>query len=241
MAGDSITDAGFQKDGWCDRLQKYYKQEYDLYNGGKAGYTTRGLKSIIEAEMDRVILEDRILLTVIMMGTNDAAFYSGVDLEEYADNLSYLVDVALERSDKVLVLTPTPVVNLNDRNFTTTIRYRNKALQLFKYSDTVDIYDTWPIFLGNTTNYNKNVLYHYFGDGIHFSPAGHERFFQYVVRKLDLELGKLDFNIFNLVAFVLFVSISFIGVSVLLIKYHFTKPNPADYESIPDSVPETAE
>ncbi|KAJ3319433.1 isoamyl acetate-hydrolyzing esterase [Boothiomyces sp. JEL0866] len=241
MAGDSITEAGFQREGWCDRAQRYYKQEYEVYNGGRGGYTTRSMKKFLESEMDKVILENRILLTVIMMGVNDAAFYSGIDLEEYADNLSFLVDAALERSDKVLVLTPTPVANLVDRNFTTTLKYRKKVLQLFKYSDTVDVYDTWPIFLGNATHYNKNVLYHYFGDGIHLSPAGHERFFQHVIRKLDLELGKLDFNIFNLVAFVLFVSLSFIGVSVLLIKYHFTKPNPADYESIPDSIPESAE
>ncbi|KAJ3270252.1 hypothetical protein HDV01_000418 [Terramyces sp. JEL0728] len=236
--GSFVAKAGFQREGWCDRTQRHYKQEYDVYNGGRGGYTTRNMKSLLESEMDKVLLEHRILLTVIMLGANDAAFYSGVDLEEFADNLSYLVDTALVRSDKVLVMTPTPVANLNDRNFTTTMKYRKKVLQLFKYSDTVNVYDTWQMFLGNTSVYDKSVLYHYFYDGLHLSPAGHERFFQYVIRKLDLELGKLDFNIFNLVVFIVFVSLSFIGVSVLLIKYHFTRPQTADYESMPDSVEE---
>lgn len=116
LCGDSLTEYGFQQDGWI--LQIIPGSGYfDIKNYGYAGYNTRWFC----AEHLPIGVENPTIDTaVIWFGGNDCVLpdnlirysYQAVPVDEYANNLRIIVQHFLSQGvppESVLIITPTPL------------------------------------------------------------------------------------------------------------------------------------
>lgn len=105
--GDSLTQFGDRVDtkGWVSSLRYAYIRKADVLNRGFSGANTHALLSILS-----FILPDqqKQLLTIIMLGTNDARVSSEqIPIDEYTNNLKKMVQRAMN-AGACLLLTPPP-------------------------------------------------------------------------------------------------------------------------------------
>ena len=116
LFGDSLTQRGFEPEGWAAALAHYYGRRADVYNRGYGGYNTRWARELAPALFARPPQGQAHLLATVWFGANDAAdpaagnARQAVPLDEYEANVRALVARALACGDgvAVLVLTPPP-------------------------------------------------------------------------------------------------------------------------------------
>lgn len=119
--GDSITQGFWDVDGgWVSRLRKEYDQkaveadDYDqpiIFNLGVSGNTSDDVLARFENETKARANDE--LAFVFAIGVNDARTKAGVnfsDVERYRKNLSEIVSLARQYSDRILFVGLTPCV-----------------------------------------------------------------------------------------------------------------------------------
>ena len=191
LFGDSLTQRGFEPEGWAAALAHYYGRRADVYNRGYGGYNTRWAKELAPALFERPSGNQAHLLATVWFGANDATLAterSYVPLVEFEANLEAIVTRARRVSRVVVLLTPPPVhgpsrLKYQKRKFgrkATGIEERSTAVAA-QYGDVaarvaarqgcalLDVHRLmlkdadWPRFVGAGLED---------GDGLHLSPSG---------------------------------------------------------------------
>lgn len=117
LFGDSITErSGNPREfGLFTALSNDYVRRLQVVNRGFSGYTSRGGKSLIDKVIDADTRDgSKIQLMTVFFGSNDAADNDsqGVGIEDYKNNLRYIVGRAKYEGIKVIVIGPA-LVNQN--------------------------------------------------------------------------------------------------------------------------------
>ena len=112
LFGDSLTQRGFEPEGWAAALAHYYGRRADVYNRGYGGYNTRWARELAPALFARPPQGQAHLLATVWFGANDACISTErahVPLLEFEANLETIVQQARQVARVVVVMTPPPV------------------------------------------------------------------------------------------------------------------------------------
>eukprot|EP00201_Polytomella_parva_P000961 CAMPEP_0175087374 /NCGR_PEP_ID=MMETSP0052_2-20121109/29794_1 /TAXON_ID=51329 ORGANISM="Polytomella parva, Strain SAG 63-3" /NCGR_SAMPLE_ID=MMETSP0052_2 /ASSEMBLY_ACC=CAM_ASM_000194 /LENGTH=198 /DNA_ID=CAMNT_0016359711 /DNA_START=103 /DNA_END=696 /DNA_ORIENTATION=- len=118
LLGDSLTQRGFEPNGWAAGLADIFIRKADIVNRGLSGYNTRWVLEIL----DRLVPTQpgEKMLAVIWFGANDAARPDGpphstrqhVPVSEFKYNLSKIVaHTQAQGFKRILLITPPPIYN----------------------------------------------------------------------------------------------------------------------------------
>ncbi|KAJ1457403.1 SGNH hydrolase-type esterase domain-containing protein [Pelagophyceae sp. CCMP2097] len=179
LLGDSITQFGFQDDGWASRLAAYFQRRADVLNRGCSGYNTRWALEAGEAFFD--CKGRNVALAVIWFGANDAAMPGSrqhVPLNEFETSVHVLVNAALRMGARRVIVMGTPPVA--DAKFAAFCKTRGRPLDRScdaakKYADAAQraaaaagvLY--CDIFEAFTATEDWHSL---LSDGLHLTPEG---------------------------------------------------------------------
>ena len=135
--GDSITYGSCDAEGlgWVGRLRKQITNNKDnrMYNFGICGDTSEGLLTRFSAEAT-IVKPDTVIFAI---GINDSkirvgAQHSVVDIDQFRENMSTLVELAQEYTQHIFIVGATQV-NLWFETQTKTSRFINSLIQ--QYND----------------------------------------------------------------------------------------------------------
>jgi len=187
--------------GWTTRLRLYLdkksledpKYEGLVYNLGVPGETTEGLIKRFVLETGARIREDKEEKNIFIFayGTNDAAFIPSngsfkVSIDAFKNNLNETIIKAKNFSDKIFILTITPVVdeltanpvNKDKSRTNEYIKEYNNAIIGIKQKHNIILIDVNLVYV------NQNYKELFCEDGLHPNDKGHEVIFSAVREKL---------------------------------------------------------
>ena len=215
LFGDSITQFSCSHEyGLHPALQNVYMRRLDVINRGFSGYNSEHARLILPKILQA---EANIKLMTIFFGTNDAYDYINdiqtVDLDRYKDNITAMVQMALDKGIKPIVIGPglhdpkmaqqmlaergRPI----DRDPTTNkilLEYSEATKEVASQNNVVFI-DTWNI-LRQHQGWTKEQLFEIsvdndkwqigdslaeiVTDGIHFTTKSYKILFKEIVRAI---------------------------------------------------------
>ena len=188
--GASITQGLWDKEGgWANRLRKYLdslylsgklKEDWDVFNLGIVGNTTKDLLRRIEFETKQRILSGNAL-TIISIGLNDSQWINDkkihrVPPQNFKQNIIKIFQIAKKYTKNVVFLGLTPIdeSKVDPIPWAPERSYKNKLIKQYnqlvehicKESNVsfLDIFNKWM-----KIDYKK-LLY----DGVHPTAAGHK-------------------------------------------------------------------
>ena len=128
LFGDSLTQRGWEPNGWGAALAHAYGRSCDVYNRGYGGYNTRWCRHMLPHLFPAT---ESPLLVTVLLGTNDAALAdvepsAHVPLEEYAENLAAIVEHVKRRAARVVLISP-PCMDEIGRMAHQRVKYGEKA------------------------------------------------------------------------------------------------------------------
>ena len=115
LFGDSLTQRGFEEQGWASALCDYYTRRADVLNRGYGGWNSRWARFVAADLLAPAAPRDGAKphhVVAVWFGANDAAApteRAHVPLAEYGQNLDAIVALAQRSATHVVVLTPPPV------------------------------------------------------------------------------------------------------------------------------------
>ncbi|ODV79556.1 SGNH hydrolase [Suhomyces tanzawaensis NRRL Y-17324] len=224
LFGDSITQFSNEPHigyGFHPDLQNAYTRKLDVINRGYSGYNSRHaalvLPRVLEAELNQS--KTNVKLMTIFIGTNDAlepndslGKIQRQSPEQYRQNLSQLVQLALANNIKPVVISPT----LHDNKLSKELLEkdgRSSAVPLSSnrrnrvYADTaaevakeydVAFVDLWNAFrdAGGFSDQqllaDEADLAEYLHDGIHFTKKAYDVLFQHVTKAIASRYPELS-------------------------------------------------
>ena len=197
LLGDSITEySSLHPSGLHLYLSKAYVRRLDVVNRGYDGYNTKMLKLALPNIFSSLGSAEQAGF-VLFMGTNDAVIPGQllhVPIDEFRDNMQYIIDQLLKRSKRIVLLTPA----IFDKN-----RFQNRDKDLMaQYVNAVEKLsekNKLPLVnLQKLFGSNLNLL----SDGLHFTDEGYKRFAPQVLEAFknlhldpeDMPMKLPDFN-----------------------------------------------
>ena len=200
LIGDSITQQGFNGDGWVSKLCHEYSRKVDFFNRGYSGYNSEWVWSQLNEILGSI---GRIDLAVVFLGANDAVyegFPSHVDLETYSRHLTSIVLQlqTIHQVQEVILVSPPPIAEgaLTERNKVSsnprgldrdnghTKRYVD-ACRRVAHSLSVGYVDTWAGLSGSGPESTRGS---FLRDGLHLNEAGNDKVFE-LIRAAMVERG----------------------------------------------------
>lgn len=108
LLGDSITEYSSRwPAGLAPALADKYVRRLDVVNRGYSGYNSRTIRLALPHILSTV--DSKLAAVVLYLGTNDAAIPGvpqHVPLEEFEQNMEYLIDALLQRTPHIVLVTP---------------------------------------------------------------------------------------------------------------------------------------
>ncbi|KAF8520171.1 GDSL Lipase/Acylhydrolase [Hysterangium stoloniferum] len=216
LFGDSITQGGWQPEGFAQRLAYVYARKLDVINRGLSGYNTEwGLpvfKQIIaKTEQPNV---PAIALLTIWFGANDACVPPSrqhVPLSKFSANLSQLVQIIKSPESphyspktRIILFTPPPVNTYQrsadlasrspplelDRKFDVTKAYA-EAVKEIGTKEGVPVLDTWTA-LYDAADRQEKQLEKFMDDGLHLNAAGYGVVYDLLIATIEKEFPELQ-------------------------------------------------
>ena len=192
--GDSITTYRY---GYAEILRALVglvdpQQAATFFNHGRSGYTsTHGLEHTFF-----LYLAQKPDWVFLKYGANDAKHFGGagnkplVSLEEYKANFTLMVDAYLKSGARVVLITPTPIVESIVRSNewyqsvqmtwdNADIRACADALKVIASKHSIPLVDMMSLF---TTKPDPAL---YCPDGLHPGPAGHQIIIEQVLKAIN--------------------------------------------------------
>ncbi|KAI0713412.1 SGNH hydrolase [Earliella scabrosa] len=203
LLGDSLTQGGYELNGFGARLTHVYNRKMDVLNRGFSGYNTDWTLPVFEqcfATQHEQQHVPKIRLLVIWLGANDAALPvrdQHVPLERFKANLSKFVwHVSSPESPRyspdtrVIFMTPPPVnadqwaarqaakdpPGPRDREFEVTKTYA-EAVKEVGTKEGVAVVDLWTTIYDAAGRVEKE-LSKFLTDGLHLNEAGYAIVFE---------------------------------------------------------------
>lgn len=173
--GDSITEMGKQPEGYVSLFQLFcdangYK--VSIINAGIGGHKSNDML----ARLDKDVLSHKPTWVSISCGVNDVwhSFMEtpkGVDLPDYQNNMTEIVDRCLKSGAKVVLLTATPIMEKIDNPENQKLNPYNEFLRKLAKEKKIILCDLNQTFLSlyKKKETDKNILT---TDGVHMNPQG---------------------------------------------------------------------
>ncbi|KAI0781306.1 SGNH hydrolase [Trametes elegans] len=209
LFGDSLTQGGFESNGFAAKLAHVYNRKMDVLNRGLSGYNTEWAIPVFEqcfATKPEQPHVPKVRLLVIWFGANDAApppKPQHVPLVHFRANLERLL--ALVRSPdshwhspdtRVILMTPPPVSTLQraraqrekvpprelDRDFDTTRRYAEAVVDVGR-QQRVPVIDLWTT-LYEAAGKSEEGLEAFLRDGLHVNEEGYGIVFEELLKAI---------------------------------------------------------
>jgi len=195
FGASSTYGAGDPLGGWTARLRANLDAEVPanqvnktlLYNLGISSQTTQDLRERFEQEAKPRCKSKADTTIILHIGGNDASFIPSKDafrvpVDQFAQNMDWLIALAKTYADKVLVLTLTPVIDsvtidqgAHDRSKSNAHneQYNAKLLDICTEHQ-VTLINTWSAFM--EADHQRLIC----DDGIHPNGDGHQLIFELV-------------------------------------------------------------
>ncbi len=199
--GDSITQGFWDPEGgWVNAIRKYYdlqnisgedKNAPTIFNLGISGDTSTDILARFQSETENRKWPGEEFAIVFSVGVNDSYIKSGeniMDIEQYLQNLSMLLDLARKYTTKVVFVGLTPCVEgrTNPVAWDKDIAYSysrlegfNDGLRNFCIENKVDFVD---ILKPMTDKQTQTEL---LPDGVHPNHEGHKFIAELIQPQLD--------------------------------------------------------
>ncbi|KAJ2998810.1 isoamyl acetate-hydrolyzing esterase [Globomyces sp. JEL0801] len=180
LFGDSLTQLGFDENGWATKLQKS-EAGIQFINEGRGGYTTELSLPLLQPLLNKYSKgpENTLALTVIFLGTNDAFLPSSglnktVPVPRYIANLKQMIGMVLAKSRLVLI-TPPPIDEIRDqtRTLANVKLYRDACLRVASEYN-IPVLDTWTLIMKPNGIYSQLIADEVYYDGVHFTTKGND-------------------------------------------------------------------
>ncbi|KAI0654738.1 SGNH hydrolase [Cubamyces menziesii] len=203
LLGDSLTQGGYDLNGFVAKLAHVYNRKMDVINRGFSGYNTDWILPVFEqcfATQHEQQHVPKIRLLVIWFGANDAApppKPQHVPLDRFRANLRKLIWMVrapesphYSPETRIILMTPPPVNTAQreraqlaksppkelDREFETTRRYAEAAKEVGK-AESVPVVDLWEN-LYEAAGREEEKLEDFLTDGLHLNEKGYAIVFE---------------------------------------------------------------
>lgn len=172
LFGDSLL-ANFDKD-LVSKLEEQLK-DYDIYNCAVSGWDTNdGMKKSLYISC----LKPDVV--VIGFGTNDAAPWKQVSLEQFTKNVNTILDNF--NSSKIVFFLPPPVneeeEEKREKRTNKVMKQYHDAARQISLGKGAEVLDSWSIFM----SFLKQGREYHLEDGIHLNDFGYEVFTESLVK-----------------------------------------------------------
>lgn len=171
--GDSITDMGFWKTGYCSLVMKGLEVNGIQAAGIAAGISNQSSRQMLPRLESTVISKNATVMT-LNSGVNDVG--QGVPLAEYEKNMTEMVDRAQKAGIKVYILTATLIrEDLSNPQNTKALDYNAFLRRLAKEKGCVlvdlntDMRERLQTLRAKYPQMKKNIIT---VDGLHMTPFG---------------------------------------------------------------------
>jgi len=219
LLGDSLTQGGWEANGFAQRLAYVYNRKLDVINRGMSGYNTEWIIPILEqtfATQHEQKHVPKVRILTIWLGANDAALPGTpqhVPLPAYSANLSKLVHMITDSSSqwyspdtRILLLTPPPVNTHQwrvhreqqdpprglDRDFEVTRTYA-MAVKDVAAKDGVPVVDLWTK-VWDACGHVEEKLSEYLYDGLHLNAQGYAIVFDEIIKSISDNYPELHYD-----------------------------------------------
>ncbi|KAI8998989.1 SGNH hydrolase [Trametes punicea] len=203
LLGDSLTQGGYDMNGFAAKLAHVYNRKMDVINRGFSGYNTDWILPVFEqcfATKQEQQHVPKVRLLVIWFGANDAApppKPQHVPLDRFCANLRRLLwmvhspeSAHYSPETRVVLMTPPPVNTMQreraqraksppkelDREFETTRRYAEAVGDVGR-QERVPVVDVWRN-LYEAAGMKEERLEDYLTDGLHLNEKGYAIVFE---------------------------------------------------------------
>jgi lysophospholipase L1-like esterase len=162
LLGDSITHLGFKTDGWARLLEAAYGGAVKAVNYGIPGANSSQGDVLLDKLLEQFGAQlQQVKLVTVCFGANDAVkshiTSKHLPVPKFKANLQRLVSRLQEKGiSRIVLATPPPVGQRNDRHNTITANYATAVTELAKELklESVDVYsaimavDQWQVSKG---------------------------------------------------------------------------------------------
>ncbi|MDN4073730.1 GDSL-type esterase/lipase family protein [Fictibacillus terranigra] len=174
--GDSITSKEKSDDGSL-RLTSRVRlslQKWNVINAGVPAETTR----VALTRFQEDVLRHNPDLVTILFGANDASSHRLIEVEEYKNNLEYMIEKL--GPSKVILVSPSPV---NERfqhaRSNEGLKHYAKAVRELAKKYNTHFVDLWAEMIGKDYCQMLNE------DGLHFNKKGYKLLADLVIQKME--------------------------------------------------------
>jgi lysophospholipase L1-like esterase len=198
LFGDSLTQGGWEPNGFGQRLAHVYARKLDVINRGLSGYNTEWAIPVFEqcfAKQHEQQHVPKVRILTIWLGANDAAIPPSpqhVPLPIFVANLTRLVRLVTSPSSphfspstRIIIINAPPVNTyqrgaelqsrdpplLLDRTFETTKLYAEAATGVGE-KEGIPVVDIWNAIY-DAAGRDERALSQFLWDGLHLNAAGY--------------------------------------------------------------------
>ncbi|KAI0373334.1 SGNH hydrolase [Pilatotrama ljubarskyi] len=219
LLGDSLTQGGFDMNGFAAKLAHVYNRKMDVINRGFSGYNTDWILPVFDqcfatkSEQPHV---PKVRLLVIWFGANDAApppKPQHVPLERFRANLRKLLWTVRSPESprhspdtRVVLMTPPPVNTAQreraqraksppkelDREFETTRRYAEAVGEVGR-EEGVPVVDLWGRLFAEAGR-REEGLEEFLTDGLHLNEKGYAIVFEELDKTIKNEYPEYHYD-----------------------------------------------
>ncbi|KAI9056868.1 SGNH hydrolase [Trametes sanguinea] len=219
LLGDSLTQGGYEMNGFAAKLAHVYNRKMDVINRGFSGYNTDWILPVFEqcfATQHEQQYVPKVRILVIWFGANDAApppKDQHVPLDRFRANLRKLLWMVrapesprYSPETRIVLMTPPPVNTAQrdraqraksppkelDRDFETTRRYAEAVVEVGK-QEGVPVVDLWNK-LFDAAGRQEAGLEKFLTDGLHLNEKGYAIVFDELVRTIKENYPKYHYD-----------------------------------------------
>jgi lysophospholipase L1-like esterase len=193
LIGDSNVQYGFSQEGcWVNLMSNFLSRKCDVINRGFAGYNTHYLKEMLPNILSEFEV-DSVCGVIVLLGSNDSALrYLNQQelLVKYKENLEFILDYLTAKwglsKQKIIFVTPPKIDDLKFKSYTTQM-----GMKQLHFDARVKLFADVCLEFAKSNNLkyldlNKHMelkqeaYKELLSDGVHFSTAGSEFFFEHL-------------------------------------------------------------
>ncbi|OSC97633.1 SGNH hydrolase [Trametes coccinea BRFM310] len=219
LLGDSLTQGGYEMNGFAAKLAHVYNRKMDVINRGFSGYNTDWILPVFEqcfATQHEQQHVPKVRILVIWFGANDAApppKDQHVPLDRFRANLRKLLWMVrapesprYSPDTRIVLMTPPPVNTAQrdraqraksppkelDRDFETTKRYAEAVGEVGNL-ESVPVVDLWNK-LFDAAGRREAGLEEFLTDGLHLNEKGYAIVFDELVKTIKENYPKYHYD-----------------------------------------------
>ncbi|KIJ44177.1 hypothetical protein M422DRAFT_779656 [Sphaerobolus stellatus SS14] len=219
LFGDSITQGGWQPNGFAQRLAYVYARKLDVINRGLSGYNSEWaipvFKQIIAKKSEQANVPGIALFT-IWFGANDACILPSrqhVPLPRFSANIAYFITALKDPESEyysenthIILITPPPINTYQrgadlqsrnppvalDREFEVTKQYAEAVKEVGKRHG-VPVVDIWTVFY-DAVGRDEKKLAKFMDDGLHLNAEGYEVMYDSLIQTITKEFPEIHYE-----------------------------------------------